>query len=691
MDLEVYITYRSERQCFWVRGQSQDSVQTAIDRIFIVFCEVTARNRLHFHAALVHPPFIYRPLVKLDHKHDLTSRQVTFRFQKEAAGIQCHLQDYNNIPTDRKWPVRRQALLLANEHVTKIALQNTLHDLIFLRMNAKLRVHFGTFILVRLRRPNGPIEHTAEIEEFMASVRDQQTKGEIIREYVSRLRPMSFPLIKSATNLYMNSLGGRVVGERLIYHCDEDSTNFTPATPDGSRDINGTLEPVYSTTMFLTLQQANSVPLDLKLEADFEKIPGKTEYRVGSKHWSKLYGHKNPGVPDIVRKKVPLDIKFMDVERDVSYQLDCTASTPLSDAEKPPSLSEFCRHLLLEDAKDGKTKRVSYITLGDIRVTSIITKTKWPYWVSKSPYIFEISKHDHIKSHEPYRNRRNSAGGFIMDQSKKSTTDVRWGASLYSADWDGSLKGQGDMEIGVKANWDPKLDEFLWSPDRDALRQSMQSGKGKQKNKAESGLKTDGFAELVKKIEFCIDLIADVKRKVAEHDEKKSRTTEDTTRRDFIRHMKELDKYRSQKPAGLPVLVNQAPSHYGTVAGTAKTVISGTVFGGSEYSYPNRQQAGFYQDEDDVQPEDDHEGYLNQPAVIGGVGTAGRGQQGIVYGGTRHTQLLVDVDTQSTAYAETIPPPLRPGHGATTPQQLSPRRDPPGGFSGRPARRGGGR
>ncbi|KAF3939430.1 hypothetical protein ABW19_dt0202032 [Dactylella cylindrospora] len=260
-------------------------------------------------------------------------------------------------------------------------------------------------------------------------------------------------------------------------------------------------------------------PTEVKLEVEFEKAPNTGKYRVCSSRWLRLTLAAKE-VPDIMRKKVPLDIKMVNLETLVSYQIDLSIGQEVPDVEKYPLLSEFVRHLELEDSKDGQTKRVSYITLPNIAVKSIITKTKYPYWFAGTPYIFEIIKYDHIRGNDMImRRQRITDGGFPTDYSFQSGMDVRWGASLYNSEWDLVFNKQAQLPIGCTSDWEPSLDSFLsFTPTKiDAAPGPKFSQKLDKINKDLDG--KDGFSELMERIQQCIDIITEAKERIGKLEE----------------------------------------------------------------------------------------------------------------------------------------------------------------------------
>ncbi|KAF3939509.1 hypothetical protein ABW19_dt0207832 [Dactylella cylindrospora] len=180
MEYGVYITYSSKRNCFRVLAYDHAAVQKTLDRIYVVFCEIAARNRAPTTAMLVIPPARYQPEVFMEKDHNLKYRQVTIRISSDSAGVQCGLFDDGTMPPNPEWAKRREILNQANYYYIRSALEKTVKDVFYLRTHAKLRIHFGTHVLFGYKRPKSGQRHA--IEEFIQMLRSPLTKGEIVRK-----------------------------------------------------------------------------------------------------------------------------------------------------------------------------------------------------------------------------------------------------------------------------------------------------------------------------------------------------------------------------------------------------------------------------------------------------------------------------------------------------------------------------
>ncbi|KAJ6259485.1 hypothetical protein Dda_5122 [Drechslerella dactyloides] len=482
LEVGVYIVYSSKRHCFRVLGYDQESIQKALDRIYVVFCEVAARNRASIGITLAIPPKLFQPQVLFDKDHELSNLPVSFKPEKDSVGVQLYLGDDGSCQQHKNWTSRHDILTLANESFMKSALDMTLKDLFYLRMFAKFRIYFGTFILFGYRRPRF-LRHG--LEEFIEMLRVAMARGEIFRQ-----------------------VGSPAVGERLLNLCEMRTDLFHPASPYEVRDAEGRMEPVYSSSMYLVVTRKPDPPVEIKLEVEFEKSPKTGEYRVSARRWLRL-PRTTEETTRVMKKRTPLDLKLVDLEANVAYEIELTIGQAVPDIDKMPVLAEFVLHLNLVDSKDGNTKRVSYITLPGIKVVSIVTKKKYPYWFTGTPYIFEVTQYEHIRGIDDTVAKKDAmSGGFPTDFSNFTTTDVRWGVSLYNSEWDAIFTKQSELPIGCTGDWVPSVDEFFATTGGKIESHHAYKGKGK------ADKEVDGFRGLMDKIQTCVKIIAEVKAKV---------------------------------------------------------------------------------------------------------------------------------------------------------------------------------
>ncbi|KAK6511881.1 hypothetical protein TWF481_000785 [Arthrobotrys musiformis] len=490
-DNGVFIVYSYKRHCFRVLGYSQEAIDKALDRIYVVFCEIAARNRPQIQYTLIQPPRVYCPQVSMDSEHGLGGIIDAYKPSHDSVGVEARLADDGSMEHEPNWEAKRQTLALANDSYIKAALDGCLKDLNYLRMYAKLRVYFGSLILFGYKRPKYSLYAA---EEFLEMMKARLAKGELIRH-----------------------IGSEAAGHRLRDYCDSfcypsaaSESGGAVLTHANPVDADGVMEPDYSTSMYLLVNRRPDPIFELKLEVDFRRSPA-GGYTVAARRWLRIPRTETNGSNSAAKKRMPLDLKVINLDMGVSYQFDLTLGQPYTEFDKMPILNEFVLHLELIDSDDGKNKRVSYIQLPGIKVTNIITKTRYPYYFVGSHYIFEITQYEHIRSSEERKMTVNlPSGGFPANYSHHSTTDTLWGASVYNKEWDAAFAKQADLPIGHAGDWQPSVESFLGATGKKIFDHRPEgNGKGTSGKKP-----VDGFAELLQKIDFGVRAFYEVKKMV---------------------------------------------------------------------------------------------------------------------------------------------------------------------------------
>ncbi|EPS42842.1 hypothetical protein H072_3177 [Dactylellina haptotyla CBS 200.50] len=486
LEHEVYILYSKKRSCFRVLGYSNDSIEKSLDRLYTVFCEITARNRNQIQYTLVNPPDVFQPQIRFDGGHGMHAILEPYKPGHDSLGVETFLGDDGTLPHDQNWPTRRNIIRLANDSYIKSALDSSLKDIYYLRIYKRAKnIHHG-------------------LEEYMGMVRAKLTRSDIIRHFGSNAVGLALLEYCKSNTVFRGEKQGN-----KIFNCGNPHKQvYEPETGRVSIEM----EPSFSSSMWVLVIRKPNPPVEMKLEVDFELKPS-GKYQPKAQRWLKVPRAEGRNVTSIVNKRMPLDLKMVDLQDGVTYQFDLTLGQAIPELERMPILTEFVRHLeLVDDAKDGTMKRVSYIALPGIKVMSITTKKKYPYYFSGTPYVFEVTQYEHIRSRDEAARRKNlNEGGFPADFRQHTTNDILWGVSLYSADWDATFAKQVALRIGCTGDWSPNIEEFL-----SATGKSIHDH-GVKNPPSEASLNDkplDGFGELKAKIQECIKIIAIVKKKV---------------------------------------------------------------------------------------------------------------------------------------------------------------------------------
>lgn len=184
VEQECFIDFDRKNSEFVVLGRKDNNVAIAISRIYGVFCEIAARNRLPTKGNLVEPPQKQELLsdVYLDRRHSLVNRQITFKVHVDNSGAQCHLTGHTP-PMVRgpfaDWESKRSSILRANHLYLRKVVQQALNDLIYIRSHVTMKVNFGTLVLFAYQQPK---ENVFPLMEFMQMLRGKQTQTELLRQ-----------------------------------------------------------------------------------------------------------------------------------------------------------------------------------------------------------------------------------------------------------------------------------------------------------------------------------------------------------------------------------------------------------------------------------------------------------------------------------------------------------------------------
>lgn len=483
-DQRVFILFSRKQGIIRVLGEDQVNVNNAIDRISTVVCEIATGNR-RTTKILVHPPSAKLPATKVIIKdnHGLINRQVTFKRMQENKGIQVLLGGVN--PSVRfldMWETKREIMKRANQNYIRKGLQQALRDVWYYRGHAKLRVYIGRIVLFEYKRTT---EGAYDIQDFSEMVRSPQASGEVIRSVGSSRYGVT----------------DKEVAQALIMYCN-DHRDLYPWF-----DFN-TLEPQITATFGLRLYDEKGRSQDIRLEIVFEKDGD--EWRPVHRRWlNASSGGRN--APEVFGRRCgPLDIKVMNIENDLTYQIEIATWPLYKDSPDFPVFSDFVRKLRVEKIPDEfdtagpplpgqpdtrpHVHRICFVNLPGISVAAVVQKTKWRYWMSNSYFVFEITNYEHLPIHEV--STLYPDGVQVSYKGLNTPFDSRWGCAILNSEWDDKLSQQSTLEVGSRVKWDPEIEKFM-------------PGKG--------GFNGDGFEQFIGRIKEAMDLVTMAQRTVVKN------------------------------------------------------------------------------------------------------------------------------------------------------------------------------
>jgi len=506
---QVWILFVRKANVFRVLGNNSKNVEIAVERIRCVFCEVAAKKRSPTKMVLLQPPSEELTATKIvaNENHDLINHQVTVKRLEENRGVQVFLGGIAPNQKFRKmWKMKRESLASANDIYMRKAIQQGLQGLPYFIGHVRLRVYIGKIVLFGYRRARDGVY---SILEFGEMVRNGQTVGELIRSIGSG----------------RCGIEDSEVADQLIETCGR---HFSPAdTCVDFQSAARTVEPQISATFQIKLYNEQGTAHDVRLEICFQRLPGSREYRALDRRWLNTRdreGHKN--IENL--RKGPLDIKVMDVEADLGYQIGIVTWSAYRETHHP-IFQDFSRAIGIEHIPNEFTgaplpkpgepdtrptiPRVTFINLPGISVTGVVQKTKYRYHMPRFNYVFELTRYEHLPVHVVSTNYPD--GVPISYRGLDTPFDTRWGCSLSHGRWDEYLSQQAVVGLGQRGNWEPDIEKFFPSSPVPPVHIINRGSVGKGRVNVPNDYNGDGFAQFLGTIREAVDVVRAAQESVA--------------------------------------------------------------------------------------------------------------------------------------------------------------------------------
>lgn len=274
----------------------------------------------------------------------------------------------------------------------------------------------------------------------------------------------------------------------------------------------------YMATFSLTLSDG-STSTDIRLECQFgdSKIVGnKRRLKVIHYNWlspptnNHQYKPKqgNESYDGTYKRKGPLDVKVLDIAQNLAWQLEISSYSGFPDFPRYPKLNEFIQHVSLDVPLPSATDRdveilpsMNFTNIHGLCLDSVCVKTKYQWFISITPYIFDVTKY------EFYDTTRHSPEG-VASTVKGITPDTRWGASLSSRDWTDRLGAQWSLPLGCRGTWKPSVNAFFSPTKVGSINDPLVNGVPRERVEWSE----DGFKEFEGRINDCMELIVKARR-----------------------------------------------------------------------------------------------------------------------------------------------------------------------------------
>ncbi|KAH8148070.1 uncharacterized protein LAJ45_07834 [Morchella importuna] len=490
---------REERQLdgymLQVLGEDPDAVDKAVARLYGAFCGAAAKGRTITDKHLLHPPSmdLQNTRVSLIRERELENCQTIERFWGSTGVRALLVGEFPSWEFVEAWKTRREILEAANDRFIKKAMNEGLREVVYFRGYASLKINFGTLVLFGYKTP--PPEGYS-IDDFSRMVRDPMICGELIKhigkEHIAKAlitecharKDLFHHVDRGHSKFAENPYGDLVDGQGDIHdiHDDLDIPDPTIEAHSSAQSTMGPSPPRSASRLSLSASPKSANPNNIR-----------------------------GGVRQ--RRKGPVDIKVMDLESDLAWQIEFHTYEFCPDADKYPIFKDFLKKIRIEEIPDEsdpigpprpgsadsrrRVKRICYANLPGLVVDKIVQKTKHQYWISRTQYKFEITQYECFfpESIGPSRMSLTNLYPLGIQISWKGLAtdhDVRWGASLMNADWTHNLAQQSLIGLGCSGDWEPEIESFFKSSGVGGFNHPMWTRDGNVLGGPDPGMGTGG-------------------------------------------------------------------------------------------------------------------------------------------------------------------------------------------------------
>ncbi|GKZ18170.1 hypothetical protein AbraIFM66951_000343 [Aspergillus brasiliensis] len=366
-----------------------------------------------------------------------------------------------------RWPDRAKLIQSKNNTRLLSMVEKCLKGVVVVRGHLRMRVNLGSFVLDQYRIPADDKPFYV-LEEFREMILHEQTKGRLIP-------------------------GIKVHKDELLARCYK-ATHLLQPYISTAQSLESA-EPAFSVN-FEFLGQSNSM---LRLEAEFSRSPGASEYEATQRRW--LKPRQDGQSSD---KRPPLQVAVVDFERS-DWQLELKSLEFYQASSIDAALRDFAstikfqRTATMHDISAKPERKVKFSESAP--VARFIEKSAIRYRLKGTNYTLEIARYDEysranvsvLLSKLP----ANYAGPFTTEPN------TSWGASLFDPHWDNLLGEHANLAIGQAAQYSPSLESFF----------PARGGAGGSE-------KSQGFWEFVDMVKQVAELMGPVRTTAASSGEK---------------------------------------------------------------------------------------------------------------------------------------------------------------------------
>ena len=312
------------------------------------------------------------------------------------------------------WLKKSEVMNVQNIHRIEQDLRKAIQLLPYYRGNIRMRIQYGTFELTTLRWPENT--KSMPFQEFMMNLALPGTKGRMLRDLQVK---------KDAATIMRKVHGATGLFEPLNHSTFE-------------------LEDVVPSFAACFMFQESDGPT---YQLDVGYVPDSFDDRMHEK------AHSIWTRPDRRDNRTVHGVYKIQIDGGSSWMLHILNENTMDKSRITPRMEEFANSVTLKKSPPGPLKPTGHKMFqwrkdvyGAMVPRSFEQKTSYKYRLKhNTEYVFEIARYD------------------VYGDSKDENTPVHtsWAATLFNCEWDATLAGNSELDIGQSGDWNPRLATFF--------------------------------------------------------------------------------------------------------------------------------------------------------------------------------------------------------------------------------------
>ncbi|KAL8799784.1 MAG: hypothetical protein Q9182_005650 [Xanthomendoza sp. 2 TL-2023] len=436
-EFKVHIMFDEARSAFRVYSNvSEEMVLEAIQRVGNTMKEYVARDERPLTLYLIESPNTdhYRNNVQMIPGPLVGSNQTPSKIP-DSCGKKLEPLDIVD------WEIEAKESARKNQVIMYTAIERILQRIPFYRGHLRMRVHYGTFALIKFQWPPGA--PSVPLDEFQADVQLPGTKGTLIREIqLERQAHDVLDRLHDAKNLFQSPGTGDV---SLADVPPQYTAIFHLAHPDKTEEM-------------------------LRLDVDFKANTSSAGFEASKANWIK--GPRADGAAQLppleisnirLHRYVILILIIFDGPKDlsgISWQLKISSENLVDPSRITPRMEDFANAVAFKKPPQNQYPAISGVKIftspTTLPILGVEQKTTFRYCLKAQPkFVIEVSRYDEYSG--------DNAG---------LPSSTQWAVSLYDREWDLRFSENARLSIGIAASWNPNANPFFEPMDPYASREA---------------------------------------------------------------------------------------------------------------------------------------------------------------------------------------------------------------------------